>query len=125
MAKDNSTDSKAWTADKLRLELEKEFKSGGFPPDLRLTSEVLYKHLPTDLLPLLPQLDGVAFCHLDKTCSQEQVLAVRKDSWGIAMDREVHVKFTAPCEGQWLLYEGGSLVQGCKSLHQALYLLTL
>lgn len=127
MAKENSNTEKSWTADKLRMELERSLPNSlGVSPDLSLTAAVLYKQIPMDLLPLLPNLDGVTFCHLDKVTT-EQILAVRKaDGWGFTPARELHVRLDGPSlEGEYDLVEGGVVKATTKSVHQALYLLTL
>jgi hypothetical protein len=125
--KQNSTDSsKAWTVTKLRQELEKALPNGlGVSPDLSLTAQLLWKQLPLELLPLLPVLDGVTFCHLDKVTT-EQVLAVRKpDGWGFTPSRELHVRLDGPTlEGEYDIVEAKAVKATTKSLHQALYLLT-
>lgn len=127
MAKDNSNTEKTWTVEKLRVELEKSLPNAlGVSPDLSLTSAVLFKQIPTDLLPLLPNLDGVTFCHLDKVTT-EQIIAVRKaDGWGITPPRDLHVRLDgASLEGEYDVVEGGLVKATTRSLHQALYLLTL
>lgn len=126
MAKDNSNVEKSWTVEKLRQELEKALPNGlGVSPDLSLTASLLWKHVPTELLSILPNLDGVTFCHLDKVTT-EQVLAVRKaDGWGFTPQRELHARLAGPSlEGEYDLVEGGAVKATTKSLHQALYLLT-
>lgn len=128
MAKDNSnTSEKAWSVEKLKQELERATPNGlGVAPDFKLTAAVLFKQIPTDLLPLLPNLDGVTFCHLDKVVT-EQVLAVRKaDGWGITPSRELHVRLDGPSlDGEYDIVEGNTVKTTTTSLHQALYLLTL
>lgn len=125
MAKENSNSEKSMTAETFRKRLEDAAKNNsGFPVELRLTAAALWKHIPTDLLPLLPQLSGVTFLHTEEKTSEQPFAKRESGGWGLP-ERELKVRFEGPSlKGTFTLYEGGTLKETTESLHQALYLLT-
>ena len=78
----NSNDSeKTWTVETLRKALEKP--SMGIPLSYLLTAKVIWRHLPLEFLPLIPNLEGVTWAPLQPIMTP-QPLATWKDPWGLA-----------------------------------------
>ena len=88
-----------------------------------MTAEVLWRHLPLELLPILPTLP-LKWGHINRKLNNDDIIAILKDPWG-GPSKELHIKIlNKDLDVEVSIVVGKATPTTVENLHQALYLLT-